>query len=786
MRSVFKSLFGGGGGTAFPYVVGEAYSTAWGSWTHHRGTSKDDGAAVSIFAFHATSTTDSRLGATRNGSKRLRTTRHPNVLSFLNGTEIEGANPQYPTGVTVYIVTEPVVPLAEKLKELQLSGAQRDEYISWGLHQVAAAVSFLNNDCKLVHGNVCLSAVVVTASLDWKLHGFDCVSEFPALAADAEGNPAPVSNEPFLASTIPYDFLIGSQYKPLEVTKADWATLRQSPPWAIDAWGLGCLFFELYNARLAKTEELRNTSSIPKTLLPEYQKLLSAAPTRRLNPAKLLDSSEFFRNKLLDTLSFLQNLSIKDGADKDLFFRKLPTQLDTIPPEIRKNKVLPLLLSGLEFGSAPAAALSSLMKIGTTLTPEANAAQIVPCIVKLFASTDRAVRVGLLQNLDSYAANMSATITDEQVFPHLASGFSDTSAFLRELTLKSMVLIAPKLSQRTLTQHVLKHLSKLQTDEEPAIRTNTTICIGNIARYLQDSARKRVLVNAFCRSLRDHFGPARAAGLMALIATSVYYDPTEIATRILPATVVLTIDADFDVREKAFKCTETFLQQLKEHYEQKASGAAEANATKSAPEGFLSWAVSSLSLVNRGKAGEGERTSGTDSPGHPSAEKVAATSPRIAAQGKTVPHQLQMASTVFGVQQFCCSKATDHGDGWEDYEPTTEAPPLPHPSTSGRVALSPSPAVQASMPPSRRTSDAADANNWEEPVKDDDVWEDMGMAAPPPAPRPPRDAELARAAHVQLGRPARGAARPALGRGTPKAGPMKLGAQRLSKPSTDL
>ncbi len=33
-----------------------------------------------------------------------------------------------------------------------------------------------------------------------------------------------------------------------------------------------------------------------------------------------------------------------------------------------------------------------------------------------------------------------------QVFPHVATGFADTSAFLRELTLKSMLVIAPKVS----------------------------------------------------------------------------------------------------------------------------------------------------------------------------------------------------------------------------------------------------------------------------------------------------------------------------------------------------
>lgn len=53
--------------------------------------------------------------------------RHPNILSFLHSTEAEsfdGPN----TKVTIYIVTEPVMPLSEKIKELGLEGTQR--YVS--------------------------------------------------------------------------------------------------------------------------------------------------------------------------------------------------------------------------------------------------------------------------------------------------------------------------------------------------------------------------------------------------------------------------------------------------------------------------------------------------------------------------------------------------------------------------------------------------------------------------------------------------------------------------------
>lgn len=54
------------------------------------------------------------------------------------------------------------------------------------------------------------------------------------------------------------------------------------------------------------------------------------------------------------------------------------------------------------------------------------------------------------------------SVVDEQIYPAVQGGFTDANAYLRELTLKSMLVMAPKLSQRTLNQSLLKHLAKLQ------------------------------------------------------------------------------------------------------------------------------------------------------------------------------------------------------------------------------------------------------------------------------------------------------------------------------------
>lgn len=144
------------------------------------------------------------------------------------------------------------------------------------------------------------------------------------------------------------------------------------------------------------------------------------------------------------------------------FFKKLPSVIPGIPHAVAVRKLLPLLASSLEFGGAPPSALSSLLLIAKSLDEVEMGRRVVPCIAKLFASSDRSLRRALLESLDQYAKHLSNAVAEEQVFPQLATGFSDANGYIRELTLKAVLQLAPSLSQRTLTQSVLKHLSKLQ------------------------------------------------------------------------------------------------------------------------------------------------------------------------------------------------------------------------------------------------------------------------------------------------------------------------------------
>src|SRR2546430_13549658 len=115
-------------------------------------------------------------------------------------------------------------------------------------------------------------------------------------------------------------------------------------------------------------------------------------------------------------------------------------------------------------------------------------------------------------------------LTIEQV-----TGFTDVAPLVREQTVKSVLTVVPKLSDRTINGELLKYLAKTSNDEQPGIRTNTTICLGKISKNLSTSTRSKVLIAAFTRSLRDPFIHARNAALMALAVTSDAFSEDDVA-----------------------------------------------------------------------------------------------------------------------------------------------------------------------------------------------------------------------------------------------------------------
>jgi SCY1-like protein 1 len=52
-----------------------------------------------------------------------------------------------------------------------------------------------------------------------------------------------------------------------------------------------------------------------------------------------MDFAEYFQNKLVDTIHFMEILTLKDSVEKDTFFRKLPNLAEQLPRQIVLKKV---------------------------------------------------------------------------------------------------------------------------------------------------------------------------------------------------------------------------------------------------------------------------------------------------------------------------------------------------------------------------------------------------------------------------------------------------------------
>jgi SCY1-like protein 1 len=84
----------------------------------------------------------------------------------------------------------------------------------------------------------------------------------------------------------------------------------------------------------------------------------------------------------------------------------------------------------------------------------------------------------------------------------------------------------------------------MQNDPEASIRTNTCILIGRLGPSLGYNTKRKVLVPAFARALKDPFVHARVAGLMAFMATIDCFDPGDLATKVIPNISPVLIDQE--------------------------------------------------------------------------------------------------------------------------------------------------------------------------------------------------------------------------------------------------
>ncbi|KAK4473052.1 hypothetical protein MN116_004244 [Schistosoma mekongi] len=572
------------------------------TWRLFPGQKKKTKEEVTLFVCNLTSNTVSRetgdlLPILQSTVKWMKTLRHPNMLTWVGGSEITSGKLPSEFG----FVTERVLPLREYLR-IKADCGNFNLLSSWGIHQVAKALVFLNDDGKLAHNAVRLDSVFVTSAGEWKLGALDFVG--------------PV-NQPPPSARQTAGFVNANGIDPY--TPADNCL--------IDSWGLGCLIWEIFNpsSTLKDRTQLIESSflrKIPKALAPDYRRLVAQSATKggvkRFTVSQFLHSARspekhgFLANDYVDTLLFLEEIELKDVMEKSTFLKNLAAQVTSFPDDVCRHKILPHLVNGLRYGSAGIEALLPVLRLIPLLSESDFQAYVLPCLLKLFSSPERATRVRLLEHLPDFVQHLQIKCVETQIYGPVSAGFTDTHPIVREATVRAMIHLAPKLPNKLLNENVIKHITTLQArDAQGGIRTNSTVCLAKLASYFSTQVQQGSMLSAFLRATRDPFLPNRQAAITALAATQEYYTNDLLAGKVLPCLSFLTTDAEKSIRDDTFRAIRGILDRLEhasEHSTQTCDIQTSDNTNDSsrtsttgtaAASALTQWALSALSFSSR-------------------------------------------------------------------------------------------------------------------------------------------------------------------------------------------
>ncbi|KAI9001680.1 armadillo-type protein [Gaertneriomyces semiglobifer] len=662
-----KSALLGSAKSSLPFTIGDAVGYE-GIWSIHDGTKKDeDKTPLTILLFDISKSRTGDLSLARNALKRARTLRHPSLLRVHDTIE---------TDTRILIACERVRSLSATMREPWWT-SHKESLIVWGLHNLAVGVRFLNEEAGLVHGNLRIPSVFVTEAGEWKLGGWEvvcAVNESEGLLASYWGR-AEGERE---------------RYAPPEVKRGGWGVVRGVQVWCLDAYMVGVMIWELFNGERRPDG---GQGSIPVDLYPSYKALIEVDPGRRIGMKEFLErglwKGAFFDKEFLRVTMFVEEIAIKDVAEKEAFIKNLTGILPKLPPPYITHKLLPSLLQSLSFGSLPPTCLPPILHFSKHLPTAKFNSLVSPLLIKLFASSDRSIRLILCDTLPSYITHLDKKTVTNTIWPKLAVGFLDSSAVVREATMKSVLVLAEKLSGKIVNGDLLRYLAKLQVDSEPGIRTNTTVLLGKLATtgpndgakdgaaqaaYLTLDTKKKVLVTAFLRALSDPFAPARCAGVAALVATTTtaasassaqataassssscdYIQPTDISHRILPALCPLLLDPDKSVRKQALHATDYFIDRVKKVAEgmmdapppgadMTVNSGSNATASSNVEAGvgkgleWAKWVVGGVGRVVEGQLSKGEGGSRSGTPNPSSTDTIGTRKPTYADTPALVP-----------------------------------------------------------------------------------------------------------------------------------------------------
>eukprot|EP00939_MAST-03C_sp_MAST-3C-sp1_P005128 g5128.t1 len=645
MSFLFRMI--GGIDPTLPYskIDGEeirAYENNNGKWKMYNGVSKD-GKPASVFKVE-----EPRTEVSGNALKRAKTLRHPSILTFVDGVQREN---------DTIIVTERAIPLVQWYHQQE---SVRKDVVLLGFSQILEGLKFLNMDCNLSHGNITASSVFVAESGDWKLGGLDLTSEYRS-----DGG-------------VPHLWTVNPRYVPAKMQDPERsAGRRAATPWSSDVWSFASMISETIGS-----------SELPAIVRQCCAKMMDRNARRRPSPKKILAQKFFAEDPLVSVVRELQNWALLDAGQQVAFFKKVNPLIETFPKATCRHRLLPVLLESIRVAekssdASASLALAPVLSIGKDLNEEDFNELVVPPVVRLFSSNNRATRLQLLKHAEIVVPKIPQKVVNESIFRDIQSGFGDSVPALREWTIRSMIHIVPLLTDVN-KEKMLGHFRRLVRDPLPPIRNNVVVCLIHIAKHL--SSKTRSLLQLFAAGLRDPVPRLRHAALDGLSQIGRTIEPAIRARSVLPMVVTLVVDPDSGVRSAAHKVCQSYLSALRD-YKPPTPKVAEGTTSAASKPGGKTTSSSSIStgasahigtlnISKERKAGFAISSSreGRAQQKNGGAKRRDRTPPRKSSSSSLSIRENRVDSRDFDSSDFFSNWGEEEEDGGEDVKIVTSPP----------------------------------------------------------------------------------------------------------------
>lgn len=189
-------------------------------------------------------------------------------------------------------------------------------------------VKFINDEASSIHGNLKVASVYTSESGEWKLGGFEVLSNIKdddvviyvcPLNAIYLRSLACVDKRQTYGSLVPDS----ARYTPPELARSGWDAIKKNPHSAVDAFGLGILIFEVFNGSYSGVDQAGQTKGIPPSMHSSYKRLVNANPKARLSVGQFLEqgkrSGAFFDTPLIKLTDGIDNLGVKSDEEREAF-----------------------------------------------------------------------------------------------------------------------------------------------------------------------------------------------------------------------------------------------------------------------------------------------------------------------------------------------------------------------------------------------------------------------------------------------------------------------------------